>query len=160
MAANIQRDAPPPLRGAGPYAAASDPLVWATPAWPALTLLRPDAPVTPVRAGVRCEAPVTRAHAVVRPAAPAGGVPCSADVLPEVVVEVVFEVWDVVRALAPLQGAWFLVGPGQVGAAVATMTAWASAPCSKTRLRRRWPELVPGHAAMDRLVRAMVDMIC
>jgi hypothetical protein len=76
--------------------------------------------------------------------------------------EVVFETWAVVRALSPLQGGWLKLGLAQLGAAVLTVGPWR---CREPRvtakvLRERWPELVPGAAAMDGLAELMVDAIC
>jgi len=81
--------------------------------------------------------------------------------LAEVGEEVFFEVWDAVRALAPLQGNWLLVGAGDVAGAAVNVAEWNEDPkqCVKT-LRRRWPELVPGARAMDKLAWLMVDVIC
>jgi hypothetical protein len=80
------------------------------------------------------------------------------DVLVEVAEEVFFEVWGVVRALSPLQGAWLNLGLGQLGAAALTTALWRGSP--RRLLRERWPELVPGYAAMDKLADVMVDTLC
>jgi hypothetical protein len=92
-----------------------------------------------------------------------GGVPhrdrphrAEASVLSEVVEEVFFEVWSLVRALSPLQGAWLHPGPRDLGAAALTMATWRH----PSELRERWPELVPGQAGMDRLAGLMVDALC
>ena len=81
--------------------------------------------------------------------------------LAEVGEEVFFEVWDAVRVLAPLQGDWLRVGAGDVAGAALTVAGWHEDPtqCAKA-LRRRWPELVPGARAMDKLAWLMVDVIC
>lgn len=82
----------------------------------------------------------------------------SPDVLVEVGEEVFFEVWSVVRALSPLQGAWLKIGLGPLAAAALTTGLWKGQ--RKRLLRERWPELVPGYAAMDRLAEIMVDTLC
>lgn len=85
-----------------------------------------------------------------------------AGVLAEVAGEVCGEVWDLVRTLSPLQGAWTALGLGQLGAAAMTAARWrheGEAP-GRAVLRARWEELVPGHLAMDRLVGLMVDQLC
>ncbi len=80
--------------------------------------------------------------------------------LAEVGEEVFFEVWDAVRLLAPLQGGWLRVGAGDVAGAALTVAGWHEDPkqCARA-LRRRWPELVPGTRAMDKLAWLMVDVI-
>ena len=93
------------------------------------------------------------------PAANAEGAP---DLLAEVAGEVCGEVWELVRALSPLQGAWTALGLGQLGAAAMIAARWrheGEAP-GRAVLRARWEELVPGHLAMDRLVGLMVDRLC
>lgn len=84
------------------------------------------------------------------------------DVLAEVGEEVFFEVWGIVRALSPLQGAWLRLGPGQLGVALLTAAEWPCEPRERPLqvLRKRWPELVPGQAALGRLAHLMVDRIC
>jgi hypothetical protein len=84
------------------------------------------------------------------------------EVLAEVGEEVFFEVWGIIRALSPLQGAWLRLGPGQLGAALLTAGEWRCAPSERPLrvLRDRWPELVPGQAALGRLANLMVDRIC
>jgi hypothetical protein len=93
---------------------------------------------------------------------PAAVVAPDPDVLVEVAEEVFFEVWDVVRALSPLQSSWLKIGLGQLGAAALTMGLWRRGPHQGPArlLRERWPELVPGYAAMDRLAEVMVDTLC
>jgi hypothetical protein len=96
------------------------------------------------------------------PERPVAALPSDREVLAEVGEEVFFEVWGAVSALAPLQGKWwFAVGVGQLGAAAGTLTDLRCDPAPRAAtLRARWPELVPGYAAMDRLVGMMVDAIC
>jgi hypothetical protein len=94
-------------------------------------------------------------------AAPAGNA-VEPDVMAEVAAEVCGETWDLVRTLSPLQGAWLTLGVGQLGAALMTAARWrheGEEPACAV-LRARWYELVPGHAAMDRLVGLMVDGVC
>ncbi len=85
-----------------------------------------------------------------------GSAPETPSVLPEVAEEVFFEVWDLVRALSPLQGSWF--GARPLGVAALTVALWRGP--RRRLLRERWPELVPGYAAMDRLAEVMVDALC
>jgi hypothetical protein len=94
------------------------------------------------------------------------------DVLPEVAEEVFREVWELVHALSPLQGAWLRLGIRPLGSAVLTALRWragssprlpgpdGSALPSLAVLRARWPELVPGYAAMNCLAGLMVDALC
>jgi hypothetical protein len=88
--------------------------------------------------------------------------PSDRDVLIEVGEEVFFEVWGVVRVLSPLQGAWLNLGPGQLVTAALTASHWRREPGERPAklLRRRWRELVPGRAAMDRMAHLMVDLLC
>jgi hypothetical protein len=88
----------------------------------------------------------------------AGPRPVRDDVLLEVTEEVFFEVWSVVRALAPLQTAWFRIGLTPLAAAGLEVSTWSSG--TSKELRRRWHELVPGVAALDRLAHLMVDALC
>ncbi len=87
------------------------------------------------------------------------------EVLTEVAGEVFFEVYGLVRALSPLQGAWLRLGLGQLGGAALTVVTWHAGKSTRSLgpakvLRRRWPELVPGHAAMTCLASLMVDALC
>jgi len=94
------------------------------------------------------------------PAAPANRV--EPDVMAEVAAEVCGETWELVRSLAPLQGAWLALGVGQLASGLMTAARWrheGQRPRGAT-LRARWPELVPGHAAMGCLVGLMVDRLC
>jgi hypothetical protein len=95
------------------------------------------------------------------PPAPPAATETEAEVLAEVAEEVFFEVWDLVRALSPLQGAWLRLGLRELGAAALRVGAWRCRGGRRParRLRERWPELVPGHAAMDRLALVMVDAL-
>lgn len=81
--------------------------------------------------------------------------------LAEVAGDVCAEVFDHVRALAPLQGVWFGLGWSQLGGtAISALRMWQEGGRSPAVIRRRWPELVPGAAALDRLAWLMVDLIC
>jgi hypothetical protein len=82
------------------------------------------------------------------------------DVLLEVTEEVFFEVWSVVRALSPLQTPWFRIGLTPLATAGLEVTTWSSEKGTMNELRRRWHELVPGVAALDRLAHLMVDALC
>ncbi len=89
----------------------------------------------------------------------------SPDVLVEVGEEVFFEVWSLLRAFSPLQGAWLKLGLGQIAGAALTTGLWSTAGSThpsprKKMLRERWPELVPGFAGMDRLAEVMVERLC
>jgi hypothetical protein len=87
--------------------------------------------------------------------------PSDALVLAEVAGEVCADVFDCVRTLAPLQGVWFGLGWNQLGGvALSAARLWQEGGRSPAVLRRRWPELVPGAAALDRLVWLMTDLIC
>jgi hypothetical protein len=127
-------------------------------------LLRDDD--TPPPSGVRFRVP--DALALVAPLRTVASVPLQADaeVLREVGEEVFFAVYGVLRALSPLQGAWFRLGLVQAGRTALTVATWQVAPSKppamplKKQLRRRWPELVPGHGAMSRLASLMVDVLC
>ncbi len=112
-------------------------------------------PPSGVRLRLAVEAP--EAPASFEPTAPVSDVErhALAEALALVGEEVVLETWALVRALSPLQGAWLKLGLGQLGAAVFTAGAW-----HRGELRERWPELVPGYAAMDCLAGVMVDAIC
>ncbi len=95
----------------------------------------------------------------VREAAPP--VASDARVVAEVAGEVLAEVWELSRSLSPLQAPWLGVGPAQVAAALLAVARWHHegdhpALCAG----KRWPELVPGSAAMDRLAWLMVDVLC
>ena len=98
----------------------------------------------------------------VPPAPPAHALPVDPEILAEVVEDVCVEVWGVTRALAPLQGAWLTMGLAPLGATLLTMARWRHEGHALDRktLRARWPELVPGHAAMGCLVGLMVDRRC
>lgn len=99
-----------------------------------------------------------------------GALPPEPDVLAEVAEEVFLQTWEVVRVLSPLQGSWLKLGLGHLehlGAAVSAVGAgaWRGARRGEPRLtakvlHERWPELVPGYAAMDCLAGVMVDAIC
>jgi hypothetical protein len=92
--------------------------------------------------------------------------------LPEVAEEVMREVWRLVSALSPLQGAWLRVGIRPLGSAVLVALGWrgrggarllgagGSARSAVEVLRAQWPELVPGYAALDCLAGLMVDRLC
>ena len=94
------------------------------------------------------------------------------DVLPEVAHEVFREVWTLVQALSPLQGAWLRVGIRPIGCAVLTALGWRGNDGTRLlgpggspgavlgMVRERWPELVPGHAAMDCLAGLLVAALC
>jgi hypothetical protein len=110
----------------------------------------------PPESGVRRRAPLPGIAAPL-PAA------SDARVVAEVAEEVLAEVWELGRALAPLQGPWLGLGLGlgHLGAALLTAARWRHegdhpALC----IGKRWPELVPGFAAMDRLAGLMVDVLC
>jgi hypothetical protein len=113
----------------------------------------------PPESGVR---PRPSVAIVLRPRRAPASQALSRDVLAEVGEEVFFEVWGIVRALSPLQGAWLRLGLGQLGAALLTAADWPASPRERPLrvLRERWPELVPGYAAVDRLAGLMVDRIC
>jgi hypothetical protein len=116
-------------------------------------LLRDDD--TPPPSGVRRRVPDALALTAPLPLRP------DADVLREVGEQVFFEVYGLVRALSPLQGAWLRLGAGQLGGAVLTAATWRGVHRRPVKvLRRRWPELLPGHAAMSRLASVMVDLLC
>ena len=85
-----------------------------------------------------------------------------ADAIAEVAGEVCGEVFGLVRTLAPLQAAWMTLGVAPLGGALMTAARWRyeGETDAKQALRDRWPELVPGHAAMGCLVGLMVDGIC
>ncbi len=94
-------------------------------------------------------------------AAPPVACASDAQVVAEVAEEVLAEVWELWRTLSPLQAPWLALGRAQVGAALLTAARWRHdgdhpALCIGTR----WPELVPGFAAMDRLAGLMVDLLC
>lgn len=83
------------------------------------------------------------------------------EVLAEVTEEVFFEVHDHLRALAPLAGPWMSLDVAKLGGAVMTLLGWrCRGPVSRRALRSRWPELVPGFSALDRLAHLMVDRLC
>jgi hypothetical protein len=113
----------------------------------------------PPASGVRVR--VAAVRALPGTAAPSPG-DVERDVLAHIAEEVFFEVWETVRVLSPLQGAWFGLDLRRLATAALTVTGWRCGPAVKPAdvLRRRWPELVPGHAAMDRLVGLMVDALC
>lgn len=97
------------------------------------------------------------------PADPAANtVEPGAHVLAEIAGEVCGEVWEVLRALSPLQGAWLTLRIGQLGSALMMTARWRheGEEPGREALRARWEELVPGHLAMDRLVGLMVDGLC
>jgi hypothetical protein len=87
--------------------------------------------------------------------------PAHNDVLIEVTEEVFFEVWSLVRALSPLQAPWFRMGLTPLATAGLEVTTWScGGGTSMNEVRRRWHELVPGVAALDRLAHVMVDLLC
>ena len=114
----------------------------------------PELPIddAPPESGVRVRVRVARAPET----APA---PSTRQVLAEVAEEVFFEVWDLSRALAPLSGPWMTVGRGALGGALLA-AARIDEPLTRRALRARWPQMVPGFAAMDRLAWLMVDALC
>jgi hypothetical protein len=94
-------------------------------------------------------------------AAEAAPPPSDARVVAEVAGEVLVEVWDQWRALSPLQGPWLGLRIAHAGAALLTAARWRHEGDHPVLcLRARWPELVPGFAAMNRLVGTMVDLLC
>jgi hypothetical protein len=115
------------------------------------------APPSGVRVRVLTLRPAARARAE-RAAAPER---TDHDELREVAEEVFLQVWSVVRALSPLQGVWLRVGLAQVAVASVELSTWQleEQPVAAV-LRRRWPELVPGSASLDRLAHLMVDTLC
>jgi hypothetical protein len=87
--------------------------------------------------------------------------PARGDVLADVAEQVFLEVWSVVRPLCPLRGAWFQVGLAPLGVLAAEATTLlCAADKPRMLLTRRWPELAPGAAALDRLAYLMVDLLC
>ncbi len=81
------------------------------------------------------------------------------ELLGEVFEDVFFETWGLVRALSPIQQPLRL-GPAQVATAVLEVGSWPIDRKTAARtLRRRWPELVPGTAALDCMAHLMVDQI-
>ena len=117
----------------------------------------------PPESGVRRRVPSIDAPAPSPRRVDASGLDAAGEraLLAEVGEEAFFEVLESVRALAPLQGDWLRVGVGDVSKAAVAVAGWHEAPkpCVKA-LRRRWPELVPGARAMDKLAWLMVDVIC
>lgn len=104
----------------------------------------------PPESGVRLRAP---APSVTRPT-----VVSEPPILTEVWREVFTDVLDHVTTLAPLQGGWLVLDAGKLGGALVTALGWRRG--RRRQLRERWPELVPGFAAMDLLVGQMVDLLC
>jgi hypothetical protein len=87
--------------------------------------------------------------------------PSDAQVVAEVAGEALAEVWALWRALSPLQGPWLALGAAQAGAALLAAARWRHEGEDPARcISTRWPELVPGSAAMDRLAWMMVDVVC
>ncbi len=81
--------------------------------------------------------------------------------LAEVFEEVFFEVWRVLRALSPLQGAWLRLGLVPIVTALLEAWTWdVGQERPRAILRERWPSLVPGTSALDCLAHLMVDAIC
>jgi hypothetical protein len=109
----------------------------------------------PPESGVRVRLPRWVAPAYAAP------VESTREVLVDVTQEVTLEVLDHLRALAPLAGPWMGLDLGKLGGAALTFLGWrCQGPISRRALRSRWPELVPGFAAMDRLAHLMVDRLC
>lgn len=109
----------------------------------------------PPESGVRVRLP--RLHAP-PPAAP---VASTRELLVEVTTDVVLEVHDHLQALAPLSGAWMGLDVARLGGAMMTLVGWrCRGPVSRRALFSRWPELVPGFSALDRLAHLMVDKLC
>jgi hypothetical protein len=109
----------------------------------------------------RDEAPPESGVFVRLPRVDAAPVESTREVLVEVTEEAVLEVLDHLRTLAPLAGPWTALDAGQLGGAAVTYLGWrCRGEGSRKMLRSRWPELVPGFAAMDRLAHLMVDTLC
>jgi hypothetical protein len=83
----------------------------------------------------------------------------SAELVAEVAGEVCAEVFALVHVLQPLQGSWSRFGVRTLGTAALTALVWPGR-CPVRILRERWPELVPGYAALDRLAWLIVDRLC
>ncbi len=117
----------------------------------------------PPPSGVRPRVLTLRAASRARePVADVAGSPRRDEaLLAEVAQEVFFEIWSVVRVIAPLQGRWLRVGLAQLAAASLHASTWQlDREPTLGVLRRRWPELVPGSASVDRLAHVMVDALC
>ena len=113
----------------------------------------------PPESGIRRRAPATATLA----RSPQDTEARSAHALAEITVDACLETWQLTRRLLPLQGAWFLPSASRLGAALLTLLSAPreGAPRSAVaHLRRCWPELVPGYAAMDTLAHLLVDTVC
>jgi hypothetical protein len=111
----------------------------------------------PPESGVRVRLPAS--FAVAAPAVATRALPSQAEFLAEVTAEVFFEVWDHVKVLSPLQGAWLTLDVARLGEAVLSVAGRRCGAPAKQILRDHWPELVPGFRAMDRLASLMVDAL-
>jgi hypothetical protein len=78
--------------------------------------------------------------------------------------EVFCDVLELMRSIEPLQESWLSLGPGSLVAAAAMLARVTGSGLFrarfKARLRERWPELVPGYAALDRMTEWMVGAFC
>ncbi len=94
--------------------------------------------------------------------APAPASPSTPEVLAEVTTEVFFEVWRIVRAISPLRTPWLRVRRTHLLEMARVASHWRGTSRDDWRraLGHRWPELVPGHEAMNMLATVMVDALC
>jgi hypothetical protein len=101
------------------------------------------------------------------PVAPAPARPADLDfsrVVVEAFAEASVEAFRLLSVLSPLQGSWWIPRLGQLGSIALTVLGWCredpATKLDRRTLGRRWPELVPDAAALDRLAGLMVDWIC
>lgn len=87
----------------------------------------------PPESGIRRRAPPTATLARALRAAPDTESP-STNALAEITAEACLETWELTRRLTPLQGAWFVPGATQLGAALLTLLG---APCASAT-QRSW----------------------
>ena len=109
----------------------------------------------PPESGIRRRVPPTATLAR-PPRATPDTEPPATDALAAITAEACLETWELTRRLMPLQGAWFLPGATQLGAALSTLLGAPRDSASQ----RSWADYVPGYAAMDALANRLVDAIC